>query len=427
MINLRKFFSQLSFYLLMAVLVTPWQTIVAQSNQNPNQVQLTTQEFRYIQPDAGEVFFFFFLSNGDTIDDQFLTEDTVYSANGYYWTPMVLTDNGFVAQINIPVGTLLEYGFAITKTQDDFSIYLWENSPIGGDNLSDMHVIMEDDVFEFKSRLSLQPVEYIIEYQNTEAKSVMFGWGVNGWYHAPARLRPEGTLIKGVMQIPMQQVEPNTFRSTIPAVPGLLIEYSFFVEKDDGTTYWDEDGTYQFTADRSGGFFRIRHGEFAQTFLEQHQAETTDEPEEVQLNFARSIAERFPILGKPIGLYLALFVAFLIFKLVDIAYRIVLYQRQKTAAQSLSAPPPDPQPISNKITVSYNQDFSHQVPEGSENGQSSYLLELEQHFELPAGSLYRPMEQLDTEQSHIQTEHDPPKNGKVATEINWKKVEEKRP
>ena len=106
MINLRKFFSRLSFYLLLiAVLVTPWQTIVAQSDQN--QVRLTTQEFRYIQPDAGEVFLVWWLSNGDTIDDQFLTEDTVYSANGYYWTPMVLTDNGFVAQINIPVGTLL--------------------------------------------------------------------------------------------------------------------------------------------------------------------------------------------------------------------------------------------------------------------------------------------------------------------------------
>lgn len=95
-------------------------------------------------------------------------------------------------------------------------------------------------------------VTYEIRYQNPQAKTVHFVWGIDGWYPLPKEMRPPDTVVRDrVMHTPMLSASDDfTARIDVPA--GSVLDFGFLTtELQDGSPVkiWDGNAqNYQRTA-----------------------------------------------------------------------------------------------------------------------------------------------------------------------------------
>jgi 4-amino-4-deoxy-L-arabinose transferase-like glycosyltransferase len=120
--NRGKWLLRYSLMLLLCYCATPASLLFADST-------VVTQQFRYRLREAGEVFFVWGVNGWNAVSGAMLPAGTVMK-NGLMQTPMVRQGETFVAEIQVPAGTEIDYGFLITKKQDGAIINaVWDGQP----------------------------------------------------------------------------------------------------------------------------------------------------------------------------------------------------------------------------------------------------------------------------------------------------------
>lgn len=226
-------------------------------NENLTQVpQIVTREFRYHMPEAGEVFLVWGINGWNVAPETIRPVGTLVKDEVMH-TQMTRKDDTFIARLQVPAGTTIDYGFLITKKRDGTGAYVWEAN---GDQ--DYHMIAHQDGYiELETRvtlvqnqvpanltdISLATQEF--RYNMPEAGEVFLVWGIEGWRPVAEEIRPAGTVVKvNAMHTPMA-LEGDTFVVQIQAPAGTAVDYGFLITKaHNGTAIkaaWDGDQDYQ--------------------------------------------------------------------------------------------------------------------------------------------------------------------------------------
>jgi hypothetical protein len=216
----------------------------AQPLENDINARLVTRTIKFEMSEASEVYLEWGL-NGWHVAPMELRPAGTEIKNNLMFTPMVQEGNTFVAKVSAPIGTLIDYGFLVTKKRDSYHI-TW---PVWDGDYQEK--LSENGVTRVKTKLNLTLVSQEIRYDIPEAKDVDLVWGLNGWHVAPEELRPVGTEIKSkVMHTPMTQ-EGDIFIAKIWLPIGTKIDYGFQITERRGLfnivyPVWDGgDSNYQ--------------------------------------------------------------------------------------------------------------------------------------------------------------------------------------
>ncbi len=220
--------------------------------------QVVTQRIRYHAPEAGEVWLVWGINGWQHAPEALRPPGTIVPDKAMQ-TPLVRSDNTFTITIHVPSGTVIDYGFLITKTDRGIPIKIWES----GQSLPSAKV---DALIEFESTTSqvtperrhawlsglatdLPLVTQEIHYHLEGAGEVWLVWGANGWHNVPEAFFPSGTTVKDQLMHTLLVRKGNNFVTTIRVPPGMPIEYKFLITKMEGgapVNVWEDAG------DRSG-------------------------------------------------------------------------------------------------------------------------------------------------------------------------------
>ena len=231
-----------------------------QPSTNVIEVETITQEIRYQTTEAGEVFLVWGINGWRTVPEAVRPPGTVMK-NGGMHTPMIRDGDAFAAKVHVPLGSIIEYGFWISKTNDGKEINVWDAN--GYPPRYYLTVAEQGRVAVVLATIDLEKnhapltssytpqVSHEIHYQMNEAGEAFLVWGINGWQVVPEATRPSGTVLKdAVMHTPMDQKD-NAFYAKVQVPSGSTINYGFLITKTrDGvpTKVWDANGTEAFRA-----------------------------------------------------------------------------------------------------------------------------------------------------------------------------------
>ena len=117
-----------------------------------SQLSLTVvrQEVRYSIPDATEVFLVWGL-NGWAIVPESLRPKGTMIMNNLMVSPMTRKDSGFVAFLDVPRGSRINFGFRITKSGKGIPVSLWE----GGGKDGFQEIARDDRIIEIKGSVNI--------------------------------------------------------------------------------------------------------------------------------------------------------------------------------------------------------------------------------------------------------------------------------
>lgn len=87
---------------------------------------LVTEEIRHQFPEASEVFLVWGINGWGLVAEEQQPDGTKIK-NGVMHTPMDREGDAFVAIVQVPAGTTIDYGFLITETRDEETVHIWES------------------------------------------------------------------------------------------------------------------------------------------------------------------------------------------------------------------------------------------------------------------------------------------------------------
>lgn len=90
---------------------------------------LVTEEISQQLPEAGEVFLVWGINGWRLLDEEQRPGGTVIKNNVMH-TPMAREGDTFVVQVQVPSGATIDYGFLVTKTQDEEAVYIWNSDEV---------------------------------------------------------------------------------------------------------------------------------------------------------------------------------------------------------------------------------------------------------------------------------------------------------
>jgi lysophospholipase L1-like esterase len=112
---------------------------------------LVSQTIKYIQPEAEEVYFVWGINGWRVVHENLRTPETTIKDKIMY-TPMECMYDTFVAQIQVPFGATVDYGFLITK-KNGTPVKIWE-----ANGAQDYHTkVLKECVIEIHSTQTLSP------------------------------------------------------------------------------------------------------------------------------------------------------------------------------------------------------------------------------------------------------------------------------
>jgi hypothetical protein len=233
-----------------AVLSAP-QTLA----QHPD-TTVITQEIRYHLAEAGEVFLIWGIDGWQPVPEESRPSGTTIK-DKLMRTPMEHRDDRFVATVQVPSGSQLQYGFIITKQRDGTAIHdVWD----GSDEYQ--FIATKSGITEVQAQEALLSgaiplnVTQEIRYHVVGAAKVSLVWGIDGWQTLPEADRPAGTVIKEkLMSTPMTH-KGDAFVTTVQVPTGSKLEYGFSITQEPndtaGKAIWDGSDDYQLIATKSG-------------------------------------------------------------------------------------------------------------------------------------------------------------------------------
>jgi tetratricopeptide (TPR) repeat protein len=240
--------------------------IDAANTAAPSATGTVTQEIRYRMPEAGAVTLVWGVDGWHALPEAQRPAGTLVE-RGNMRTPMERRGDSFVATVQVPAGSTLDYGFLITQAADGSELKAWDAAGNDGFHVLALpgRVLSLDGDFSLRPYLAAaeaepghdartapapapgngQLVTQQISYPMPEAGAVMLVWGLDGWQALPEAQRPAGTLVEhGVMRTPMER-QGDSFVATVQVPAGSTLDYGFLiVETASGTgvEVWEGNG-----------------------------------------------------------------------------------------------------------------------------------------------------------------------------------------
>jgi hypothetical protein len=241
----------------------------ADQASNGQDFPLIRHEFRFYHPGAGEVFLVWGVNGWEALPEGNRPPGTVV-VDSVMQTTMVKEGDGYIARLDVPAWTTVNYGFLITKTSAGTPIEaVWD-----GNESYQIITGQETRVIENKSNVALSgapaPAEAILaedapeatgegvvtrafRYRMPEAGEVFLVWGVDGWGIVAEAIRPVGTVLKdGLMHTPLAR-DGEWFTTRVLAPAGSTVEYGFLITKTSAgaeinPAFWEGNDNFRFTA-----------------------------------------------------------------------------------------------------------------------------------------------------------------------------------
>jgi hypothetical protein len=225
--------------------------------QAKRRLSLATIEIRYTIPDASAVSLIWGVNGWQVVPEGQQPEGTVIE-NNVMSSPMVREGDQFVIQVQVALGTLINYGFLITEARDGTPFQLWDGKDSYVYNARAQYNAIEletdlalSDSGELVGISSTDLVTEEIRYPLPETTDVYLVWGINGWQPVPQDNRPAGTVIKdNLMNTPML-LDGDELAVEVQVPSGATIDYGFlFTSTVDGvpTRVWDGSDAYRIVA-----------------------------------------------------------------------------------------------------------------------------------------------------------------------------------
>lgn len=223
---------------ILAYLLIPTAPLFAGARPQAEEPAWATLEIRYHLPNVEEVFLVWGINGWQSLPKETQPPETLIK-DKLMRTPLRLKGDFFVAQVQVPIGATLDYGFLITQKRTGPAIKpIWE----GGEGYHKL--VQADGVIELESQLNLAQsrpssgsvthalVNQEIHYKIPEAGEVFLLWGINGWQPVPEEIRPTGTVVQDdVMHTPMKPAT-EAFIATLRVPVGTILNYGFLVTKN---------------------------------------------------------------------------------------------------------------------------------------------------------------------------------------------------
>lgn len=221
------------------------------------------EEFRYHLEGAGEVTLVWGINGWEKVPSELIPPGTEIE-NNLMHTPMVEEEGVFVARVQVPAWSKINYGFQITRLKDGSVIPpVWD----GGEGYV-LQTTEQDGTVEVQADVELPEPPAVVEieqenimeqeflYSMPEAGEVTLVWGMDGWNTLPESLRPSGTrIINNVMHTPMAK-EGEIFKTTVQVPAGHSIDYGYLItRRANGEAIepiWDGGEGYQLRAESLG-------------------------------------------------------------------------------------------------------------------------------------------------------------------------------
>jgi len=208
-------------------------------------------------PEANDVVLVWGVNGWKVVPEEVCLAET-FVKNDVMYTLMARSGDIFVAKIQVPLGSIIDYAFRIRQARNGVSVDVWDTN---GDPEQDYHTPAMSEVIEIKasaalldklrsaSGASVDLVTQEIRYYNTGAGEVFLVWGVNGWSTAPEEMRPAGTVVQGSdryapMYTPMA-LTGDVFVAKLNVPAGTTIDYGFKISKKRtgaAVSVWDGNG-----------------------------------------------------------------------------------------------------------------------------------------------------------------------------------------
>jgi hypothetical protein len=202
-----------------------------------------TQEIRYQLADAGEVFLVWGINGWQQVPESMRPKGTTVLKEGAMSSPMTREGDTFVAKVQVPSASIINYGLWITKTRGGEEIGVWDGNGYppsgyqwvasGGRAAVVLGTINLTKAKAFASAPHIPFVAQKIRYEMTDAHEVYLVWGVNGWQAVPDVLRPKATTVSadGRMSTRMDR-EGNSFVAKVHVPHGTTIDYRFVIKRN---------------------------------------------------------------------------------------------------------------------------------------------------------------------------------------------------
>jgi hypothetical protein len=150
--------------------------------------RIVTQEVRYHVPEAGEVELIWGINGWSEVPKAKRPDGTKVDVKRLMHTPMKREDDVFVVKVQVPVGSILNYGFQITRDERGEEIWAWDGDYSARPT--------EDGSIDATSSLALVTARNVLETMSvlfTCLAALIVVWGcwiaVKQWVHLPVWLR----------------------------------------------------------------------------------------------------------------------------------------------------------------------------------------------------------------------------------------------
>jgi hypothetical protein len=198
---------------------------------------LVTQEIRYHAPGAAEVWLAWGLDGWQVIPDAARPPGTVLKDDKVMYSRMVRKGDTFAATLRVPPGTVLDFSFLITKTEEGATVDIQQEKETNGRVLSravafDGRIEVQSSAWLTSPTTDLSLLKQEIRYRIAGTEEVWLVWGINGWQAIPAAARPAGTVLKDNRLMHTRMVRRgDTFATTVRVPPGTELDYKFLISK----------------------------------------------------------------------------------------------------------------------------------------------------------------------------------------------------
>jgi hypothetical protein len=197
-----------------------------------------TQEIRYEMPEAEEVYIGWGINGWKTVPQGLRPAGTKLH-DGTMSTPMVHEGNSFVVKVQVQNGTVIDYGFWISKKRGGQIVGVWDANGYPPRNYQTIarpnHPAVVIATLDLETAQSNAQRTYVplvtqkILYHANEAREVSLVWGINGWQTVSEDIRPLGTVMKeDRMHTPMVRKD-DTFMAKIQVPAGTILDYNFLI------------------------------------------------------------------------------------------------------------------------------------------------------------------------------------------------------
>jgi hypothetical protein len=218
--------------------------------------EIVTIEFRYHAPEVNVVFLVWGIDGWQSVPEELWLEGT-YQDNVMV-TPMWREDKSFVAQVRVPAGANMQYGFNIKETAAGKEVNVWDRGKdalYGNLRTQPVVIASEDKVVYVESAVDPNPVftRQTILYDNPEASEVVLIWGVDGWQVVLEAAWEDSTSIEDNLMHTLMTKKGDRFEAVVLVPEGSTMEYGFAGVKKTGSDvesgFWDGREDYTLNAD----------------------------------------------------------------------------------------------------------------------------------------------------------------------------------